>query len=202
MCVNESCLLTLTRGYHFNKWRKSCILWKAGSLSYRACEMHTKCGSSRHLVHVGFAKTDQPMLLLIYVSILLQIYWTALVRSDFCPVHPGNDCTCLSQQFCCHVQREWTGVDRHYLGDRPLEPGTTPTQKNFCGHEGENYQKLFSFTFSASLFIPAIEIVWQQTRSFTEQLQSPELYHWLWKPGLTVNWCFWSVWWHTRTGKC
>lgn len=53
-----------------------------------------------------------------------------------------------------------------------FESGTAPTQKNLFVHIDiacEKYQKPFGFTFPASIFISAAEMVWQQTRSFTEK---------------------------------
>lgn len=82
------------------------------------------------------------MILLIYISLLLQVYWTALVWSDFCPVHPGSDYPCLPITPVLLPHAKGVNGGWHYLSDRSLEPGTTPTQKNSFGHGGITWWKM------------------------------------------------------------
>lgn len=90
MCVNESCLLTLTPGYNLNKWRKPCVLWKEGSLSHRAWDAH----------QVWFIKA--------FSSQRICQNWLANVTADL-HLHPfANllDCTGLFWLLPC-ASRQW-----------------------------------------------------------------------------------------------
>lgn len=106
--------------------KKSCIPWNEGGLWGNVRRIRTmwfiKAFSSQSLFQDWLA-----MVLLIYVPILLQVYWTALVWSDFCPVHPGSDYTCLPVVLVLLPHAKGENRGWHYLSDRSLEPGTTPT---------------------------------------------------------------------------
>lgn len=77
-----------------------------------------------------------------FIVVLLQVCWTVLVWSDFCPVHLGSDYPCLptTPVLLPHAKGvNWGGC---YLSDWSLEPGATLTQKNLFGHEGIAWWKM------------------------------------------------------------
>lgn len=154
--------------------KKSCIPWNEGGL----------WGNARRIRTMWFIKA--------FSSQSLFQDWLANGIADLHP-HPVTsllDCTGLARFLPC-TSRQWLHLPTYHAGFaatcKGRELGLTLPEWSIVG--ARNYSH-FGFTFSALLFISATEMVWQQTRSFTEQLQSPGSYHWFWKPGLMVNWCF------------
>jgi len=70
------------------------------------------------------------VVLLINISVLSQVYWTALVWFDFCSVHSGSDqCLPIMPFLLPHEVSELGLVAL----EQSLEPGTASTQNNLFG---------------------------------------------------------------------